>query len=37
MCRTKEELEEQIRITVIHEVAHLLGISEERLAELGYG
>jgi predicted Zn-dependent protease with MMP-like domain len=37
MCRTTEELEEQIEITLVHEVAHFLGMSEERLAELGYG
>jgi len=37
MCMTIEELEEQIEITVVHEIAHFLGISEERLAELGYG
>ena len=33
---TREELEEEIEITVVHEVAHFLGMSEERLAELGY-
>lgn len=37
MCETIEELEEQIEITVVHEIAHFLGISEEKLAELGYG
>lgn len=37
MCVTIEELEEQIEITVVHEVAHFLGIDEGRLAELGYG
>ena len=37
MCRTREELEEQIEITVVHEVAHYVGMSEERLVELGYG
>jgi len=37
MCDTRKELEEQIRITVIHEIAHFLGIDEERLDELGYG
>jgi len=37
MCETIEELEEQIEITVVHEIAHFLGFSEERLAELGYG
>lgn len=36
MCVTRKELEEEIEITVVHEVAHFLGMSEERLAELGY-
>ncbi len=36
MCATREELEDEIEITVVHEVAHFLGMSEERLAELGY-
>jgi predicted Zn-dependent protease with MMP-like domain len=36
MCATREELEEEIEVTVVHEVAHFLGMSEERLAELGY-
>jgi predicted Zn-dependent protease with MMP-like domain len=31
------ELERQIRITVLHEVAHYFGIDEERIDELGYG
>jgi predicted Zn-dependent protease with MMP-like domain len=30
------ELERQIRITVLHELAHYFGLDEERLAELGY-
>jgi predicted Zn-dependent protease with MMP-like domain len=30
------ELEEQIRITVLHELAHYFGIDEDRLDELGY-
>jgi predicted Zn-dependent protease with MMP-like domain len=37
MAETVEELEEQIEITVVHEVAHYIGMDEERLAELGYG
>ena len=37
MCETIEELEEEIEITVVHEVAHFVGISDERLEELGYG
>jgi predicted Zn-dependent protease with MMP-like domain len=36
-CRTVKELEEQIEITIVHEVAHFVGMSEERLSELGYG
>ncbi len=31
-----EELENEIRITVLHELAHFFGIDEERLTELGY-
>jgi predicted Zn-dependent protease with MMP-like domain len=31
-----EALEQQIRITVLHELAHYFGIDEERLDELGY-
>jgi predicted Zn-dependent protease with MMP-like domain len=31
-----EELERQIRITVLHELAHYFGIDEKRLEELGY-
>lgn len=36
MCQTMEELEREIRITVIHEIAHYLGMDEGRLADLGY-
>lgn len=36
-CSTIESLEEQIEITVVHEVAHFVGMTEERLRELGYG
>jgi predicted Zn-dependent protease with MMP-like domain len=32
-----DEVKEQIRITVLHELAHYFGIDEERLDELGYG
>jgi predicted Zn-dependent protease with MMP-like domain len=35
-CETVEELEEEIEITVVHEVAHFVGFSEEQLRELGY-
>ena len=33
----KDELEEQVRITVVHEIAHYFGFDEERLEELGWG
>jgi predicted Zn-dependent protease with MMP-like domain len=32
-----ELLEHEIRVTVLHEVAHFFGLDEARLAELGYG
>jgi predicted Zn-dependent protease with MMP-like domain len=30
-------LEKEIRVTVLHELAHYFGIDEDRLDELGYG
>jgi predicted Zn-dependent protease with MMP-like domain len=36
MCESIEELEEEIEITVVHEIAHHFGIDEDRLEELGY-
>jgi len=35
-CTSREELEEEITVTVIHEVAHHFGIPDERLHELGW-
>lgn len=35
-CDTMEELEDEIEVTIVHEVAHYVGIDEDRLAELGY-
>jgi predicted Zn-dependent protease with MMP-like domain len=32
-----DELEEQVRITVVHEIAHYFGFDEDRLEELGWG
>ena len=32
-----ELLEEEIRITVVHEIAHHFGVDEDRLTELGWG
>jgi predicted Zn-dependent protease with MMP-like domain len=31
-----DELEREIRITVLHELAHYFGLDEDRLEELGY-
>jgi predicted Zn-dependent protease with MMP-like domain len=31
-----QELQHEIRITVLHEIGHYFGLDEERLAELGY-
>ena len=33
----RARLEHEIRVTVLHELAHYFGIDEDRLAELGYG
>ena len=32
----RDELEHEIRVTVLHELAHYFGIDEARLEELGY-
>lgn len=35
MCRNRQELREQVKITVIHELAHYFGFDEEHLQRLG--
>lgn len=35
-CRSEEQVVHQVRVTVIHEVAHHFGISDERLHDLGW-
>ncbi|GAB3991878.1 metallopeptidase family protein [Nocardioides marmoraquaticus] len=37
MCETTEELVEEVRVTVVHEIAHHFGIDDAALHELGYG
>ncbi|GHC37839.1 hypothetical protein GCM10010507_09220 [Streptomyces cinnamoneus] len=37
MCATREEVVEEVEVTVVHEVAHHFGIDDERLHALGYG
>ena len=32
----EDELRDEIRITVLHELGHYFGLDEDRLAELGY-
>ncbi len=36
ICDTSEEVVEEVRITVIHEVAHHFGIDDDHLDELGW-
>jgi predicted Zn-dependent protease with MMP-like domain len=36
ICHSQAEVIEQVRRTVIHEVGHHFGISDERLRELGW-
>ncbi len=36
LCATDAELVEEVRITVVHEVAHHFGIDDDRLHDLGY-
>jgi predicted Zn-dependent protease with MMP-like domain len=36
MCDTEEEVVDEVRSTVVHEVGHHFGIDDERLHELGW-
>jgi predicted Zn-dependent protease with MMP-like domain len=36
MCDSLAELEEEVRVTVVHEIAHHFGIDDDRLHDLGY-
>ena len=35
-CRTKRHVREQIRVTLMHEIGHHFGLSEDELEEAGY-
>ena len=35
-AETEEEVVEEVRITVLHEIVHFFGMDEDRLDELGY-
>ena len=36
MCASEDDVVHQVRVTVVHEVAHHFGIDDNRLAELGW-
>jgi predicted Zn-dependent protease with MMP-like domain len=36
ICRTEDDVVRRVRVTVVHEVAHHFGISDDRLDELGW-
>ena len=36
-CSSYDQIVEQVRVTVVHEVAHHFGIDDEELEDLGYG
>lgn len=36
LCDSRDEVVEEVAVTVIHEVAHHFGIDDERLHELGW-
>ena len=35
-CRTAEELQREVRHTVVHEIAHFFGFDEDAIRKLGY-
>ncbi|PQZ98852.1 hypothetical protein CQ010_07465 [Arthrobacter sp. MYb211] len=36
-CETRDDVVREVRITVMHEVAHHFGIDDEKLHDLGWG
>jgi predicted Zn-dependent protease with MMP-like domain len=36
ICETRDEVVEEVAITVVHEIAHHFGIDDDRLHELGW-
>ena len=37
VCRTRRQIVQQVRKTVLHEIGHHFGLDEADLADLGYG
>jgi predicted Zn-dependent protease with MMP-like domain len=35
-CRTRRRLQREVRITLIHEIAHFLGMDDDTIDQLGY-
>ena len=36
MCESRDEVVDEVAVTVVHEIAHHFGIEDERLHELGW-
>lgn len=36
MCEDVDELRHEVRVTVVHEIAHHFGLDDARVSELGY-
>jgi predicted Zn-dependent protease with MMP-like domain len=37
MCGSEQEVVHEVRVTVVHEIAHHFGIDDDRLHDLGWG
>jgi predicted Zn-dependent protease with MMP-like domain len=35
-CDSPEEIKEELKVTLVHEIAHFFGLSDEYLEDLGY-
>ena len=35
-CHTRDERREEVRITIVHEIAHFFGLDDEHVRRLGY-
>lgn len=36
LCSTEDEIREEVRLTVMHEIAHFFGMDDDYLDEIGY-
>lgn len=37
VCESRDEVAEEVWVTLVHEIAHFHGMSEQRIHELGWG